>query len=503
MSSLVCAVVLLAGFAASGFRWARVCQREHYIPGSCGIAVLRWIRHRPPNAVIVGVTVVAAVLATAIVRSSMLAAGVLLIFCAVFPWGMPLVGTPPVKWTQRMVRVAIVSLVLVTTQSALLFVVLGWYCLLVVLPLVPLTVDAAAWLLLPIERRSLEKFRLAAAARLQRVNPIVVAVTGSWGKTSTKSHIRDLLSQRYEVVASPASYNNQSGLSKAINDGLGDLSQVFVAEMGMYKPGEIRSLCSWIKPDVAVICSVGPMHMERAGSIEAIVVGKAEILERAKSAVLWIDNPYLRELSTTARGPELWTVGYFGDAAAKVTVEVTQDLMRLRHGVVVVGECAVGGGLHAGNVACAVAVALALDVPTTSIATLLRTLSVPSHRSEARMSDTGLLVIDDTFNSNPAGAAAAIDLLGTSVTGQRVVVTPGMVELGSAQFTANRDLAAHVRESGARLLAVGWTNRAALLQGCPDAVAVPNRSAARDWVRSHLGPNDGVLWENDLPDHYP
>ena len=128
----------------------------------------------------------------------------------------------------------------------------------------------------------------------------------------------------------------------------------------------------------------------------------------------------------------------------------------------------------------------------------------PQHRNIAHSGPDDVLVIDDTFSSNPAGAVIAIGTLRRRVSGRRVVVTPGMVELGSDQYRANVELAATVVESGATLLAVGRINRRPLLEGAGgNAVTVPSRREARNWIQDNLGQGDGVLWENDLPDHYP
>jgi UDP-N-acetylmuramoyl-tripeptide--D-alanyl-D-alanine ligase len=120
-----------------------------------------------------------------------------------------------------------------------------------------------------------------------------------------------------------------------------------------------------------------------------------------------------------------------------------------------------------------------------------------------------VLVIDDTFNANPAGARAALDLLLTSGRGgRRVVVTPGMVELGTLQAQENRSFAARVGQVASDLVVVGRTNRRALLRGAAgrggaDVRSVATRDQAVAWVRRNLGPGDVVLYENDLPDHYP
>jgi UDP-N-acetylmuramoyl-tripeptide--D-alanyl-D-alanine ligase len=129
------------------------------------------------------------------------------------------------------------------------------------------------------------------------------------------------------------------------------------------------------------------------------------------------------------------------------------------------------------------------------------------------VADSGVVVIDDTYNSNPEGAARALEMLEAATADEasgdgrsrRAVVTPGMVELGPDQDEANREFAAAVAKADAVLVVVGWTNRRALVAGAKDGeiVTVGSRSQARDWVRSNLGAGDGVLWENDLPNHYP
>ena len=331
----------------------------------------------------------------------------------------------------------------------------------------------------------------------------MIAVTGSWGKTSTKNHIRDLLSGAAAVAASPASFNNTAGLSLTINDHMPDGAEVLVVEMGMYRPGEIKEMCSWVRPDVAVITAVGPMHLERAGSMERIAAAKAEILEQARTAVLWVDDPRLDELSRSAPAPTVMRVGATGPDLDVEVAEANNEMI-VRVGGSEIARLGADAGVHPANVGCAVAAALAYGTAPGRIAPRLAALGPPQHRATASRSPAGVLVVDDTFNSNPAGALRAVEDLARRAPGRRAVVTPGMVELGSEQRRANAELARAVVASGAELVIVGRTNRRALLEGAGgEAVSMPDRPAARDWVREHLGEGDGVLWENDLPDHYP
>ena len=159
------------------------------------------------------------------------------------------------------------------------------------------------------------------------------------------------------------------------------------------------------------------------------------------------------------------------------------------------------------NVACALGLALAIGVDPQVLAERLRSLPVVEHRLTVSVSNSGVVVIDDTYNSNPAGARLALRALTeNSEAGRRVVVTPGMVELGPLQKEANREFASDA-VAGAELVVVGWTNRRARLDGAGSDgaswVSVATREEAVAWVRSHLGAGDAVLYENDLPDHYP
>ena len=427
---------------------------------------------------------------------------------AVFPWPMSMTGEPRLRFTRRLIRLLAFSACACATVATLCALLVGpGLAVAVVAALVPAVVDIAAAVMAPLEKRLLLSFRRRAETRLSRVSPVVIAVTGSWGKTSTKQHVRDLLAGDAVVVASPASYNNEAGLARTINEHLTDGAEILIAEMGMYKPGEIRDLCSWIRPHIAVITSIGPMHLERVGSIEGIAAAKAEILERADTAVLWVDDPHLASLAESCGVARVWRVGRTGGDRLDVEVEVLDDEIVVSSGQAEVGRCTTTSGVHPGNVGCAVAAAAAYGAPMGRLGARLATMQSPQHRAVAKTGPEGVVVIDDTFNSNPVGAAAALRALSRSVDGLRVVVTPGMVELGVEQHRANADLASAVSEAGATLVIVGWTNRRALREGTRrsggTAVAVRNRSEARLWVRRTLGAGDGVLWENDLPDHYP
>ena len=488
----------VAALVPASLRWLRVAQREHYVPGLATRFAVRWWS-TGLNQILFALAAIAAATSAWVPAVGIVTAGV----GVVAPLGLAIGGvSSPLRWTRRLIRLAAaeaiigaavigVGVVLGLMVPAAAVLVLG----------LPLVIDGALAGVSPVEHRLSRRWVRQADKRLNRISPIVVAITGSYGKTTTKMFCSQLLSHRYEVVASPASFNNEMGLSRAVNEHLADGTEVFIAEMGTYGPGEIAALVSWIPPRVSVITSIGPVHLERFGTVDRIVAAKSEILTGAQIAVINVDSPELEQLADSLGDQDVVTCSAL-DPNADVYVG-TSGL------VVVFGETLATldpPPQFAGNLACAAAVAQVLDVDLSR--SVLESVSSPDHRRQEATGSGGFRIIDDTYNSNPAGASAAVALLEASPsTGRRVVVTPGMVELGPRQAPANRDLAQEAASVATDLLLVGRTNRRALLEGAAGGSAavklVASRKEAVEWVRQHLGPGDVVLYENDLPDHYP
>jgi UDP-N-acetylmuramoyl-tripeptide--D-alanyl-D-alanine ligase len=482
----------------AGLRWLRVAQREHYLPPSVATFAGRWWISGPANVFLLSLMVIG------LIGSWWSDWWAFLVPAAqVGPVGLSIRGrTSPLAWTARLRRVAILAGVLLAAVFGLgvslgsaFFVALGVF-------LLPAIVDLALLALGPIERIIGSKWVDQAATRLKTSGAKVVAITGSYGKTTTKQYAAHLLSGRFRVVASPASFNNRMGLARAINEHLLPGTEVFVAEMGTYGPGEIEELTAWIPPDVAGLVAIGPVHLERFRTEERIVAAKSEILDRAPVGVISVDHPLLARLAEDrSRTMEMITVSGTG-APARVSLD---------GGVVRVDGVEVGEAppdVFGVNLAAAIGIGLALGLDPSEMTARLGGLPRAEHRQTVSTSERGFTVIDDTFNSNPAGARAALSLLERSGDGGRkVVVTPGMVELGPRQHQANAGFAADSSARPDDLVIVGRTNRRALLEGSVNGDAsvtvVSSRQEAVEWVRENLGPGDAVLYENDLPDHYP
>ncbi len=519
--SYLAALVTVAAIVVSSVRWLRVAQREHYIPGYTLRFALRWYldRHRLSNPLLGAAAVIAGVIAVARPADLIPASASFVVVLAatlVAPRGLGYRGsTSPLKYTRRLTTIAVI-----TWLINLVFIAIGaWFSLgmafgVIAMMLIPSTVDLVLLATLPMERRNLTKFVEMATKKLAKISPRVVAITGSYGKTSTKVYINHLASSSFTTFASPASFNNRAGLARAINEGLSPGTEVLIAEMGTFKKGEIADLCSWIPPEIAVITSIGPVHLERFGSEDDIVEAKSEITRDASVVVLNADNHYLVPLSRklSAEGKTLWMVSG-NDIKADVAVK-DDDEGNL---VIYVGQkrlCAMPFlDVSRTNVAASVAVCLELGVSESSIAERLITLPVAKNRLNISVSPEGVTVLDDTYNSNPAGSRLALGALERRKTAsaRAVVVTPGMIELGKKQLEENSFFARAAARVATDIVVVGYTNRRALLQGInnangegsnPNVVLTKNRKQAVEWVKEHLHSGDAVLYENDLPDHF-
>mgnify|MGYP002622364615 FL=1 len=490
---LLAAASILAAIP-SGLRWLRVAQREHYLFPAATRFSIRWWGHGLPNRTLAAVAVVGAVGAW---FEPLI--GLLTVLAQLGPLGLSVRGrTSPLAWTGRLRRVAAVSGTIFLAAVAAGAALGSGGLIAAALLLLPAVVDASLLILSPLERRLGDRWVEKAARRLESSGARVVAITGSYGKTTTKQYVHHLISDSLRSVASPASFNNRMGLARAVNEHLVPGTEVFIAEMGTYGPGEIEELCRWIKPDIAAMVAIGPVHLERFGTEERIVAAKSEILDRAERAVIAIDHPLLADLVTRrASSLEITTVSVDGKPA-----DVVVD-----NGTVVVGGTTIGtvpDGVFPTNLAVAVAIAQALGVEVEARG--LETIPPSEHRQSLLSSPAGFTIIDDTFNSNPAGAARALTML-AGYKGRKLVVTPGMVELGPVQDEENEAFARAAAAVCDEVIIVGGTNRKALMRGAENGRAsvtvVADRETAVELVRERLGAGDVVLYENDLPDHYP
>ncbi|HEX2240174.1 MAG TPA: UDP-N-acetylmuramoyl-tripeptide--D-alanyl-D-alanine ligase, partial [Actinomycetota bacterium] len=320
------------------------------------------------------------------------------------------------------------------------------------------------------------------------------------------------------VLATPASYNTPLGVARAINERLGPQHRVLVVEMGAYAVGDIRELAAFAGPTIGVLTAIGAAHLERFGSLEAISQAKYELIAALPSdgvAVMNSDDPKVRVLAEATDHVRVLRYGLERAGRPDVTARnieavaqgTTFDVLDEERNSIRVTTRLLGR-FSVSHVLAAVAVARALGRPLTDLTEAIEQLEPTEHRLQLIQGSGGVTVIDDAYNSNPDGAAAALEVLAGRPGNKKVVVTPGMVELGPLQFESNKEFGRSAAGVADTLIVVGTTNRDALVAGAEAArngcqvVIVESLDEATEELKSILKPGDVVLFENDLPDQY-
>lgn len=536
-------MIALGLFVALGFAGWRVWRRLRYflhifqLEGYKLNEFALWkrgpgnrLRFRTSHAV--GLAVIAlAFAASALTTSSVVAGLVLIAYGATFASSRAYRQgrvKKPLAYTARLKRLLATSVTVsaIPVLGALVyFLTMPWttalpvllFALYLVDLIAPFTVSLAGRLMRPVEASVQEGFKRDAKKRLaSRPDLTVVAVTGSYGKTSVKFALAEMLSQRFSVLATPSSYNTPMGICLVVNNRLRAEHQVLVLEMGMRYRGDIQELCELAPPDIAVVTSVGVAHLETMGSIDRIAEEKADIIRHMKRdgiTILNADDDRVAAMANLAPGA-VWTVSVEGRPADIRAYDISYD----RHGSRFTVEDDTGAGVafrtpllgshNVLNVLLGVAVGRAMGLRLRQLAHGSTRLKPVAHRLELKR-EGAVTVIDDAFNSNPVGARNAVEVLGGFEGGRRIIVTPGMVELGDRQVEENRLFGTHIARHADVAILVGPKQtepiRAGLLEAGFDEdriVVVYSLFEARDHIRANYGEGDVVLYENDLPDQY-
>jgi UDP-N-acetylmuramoyl-tripeptide--D-alanyl-D-alanine ligase len=378
-------------------------------------------------------------------------------------------------------------------------------------------------MLKPVQSLDNRRFVRRAQRRLAQVNPLVVGITGSFGKTTTKAAVSAVGELRSPAYPTPASYNSLLGVVRATNEGLGDHHRIYVVEMGAYRRGDVAELCDLVHPRIGVLTAIGPAHLERFGSLDEIERAKGELAEcmpEDGTFVTTADDERCRRAAARARCPvRFFSVAGSPDAeilAEDVRMEAGTTRFRLSRRLPS-GEVEQApvrtrllGRHNVANLLAAAAVGVALDLPLPVIARGLGRVEPPAHRLAPIVNEAaGVVVIDDAYNSNPVGAAAALEVLAAHKADRRLLVTPGMVELGERETAENRRFGAQAAEVCDIVVLVGREQSRPIRDGLEDASfpasqihVVGDAREAEALLARTTRPGDVVLFENDLPDLY-
>ncbi|GAB6044157.1 UDP-N-acetylmuramoyl-tripeptide--D-alanyl-D-alanine ligase [Endothiovibrio diazotrophicus] len=380
----------------------------------------------------------------------------------------------------------------------------------------PLLLLAANLLLHPVER-AIQRWYLEDARRaIRAVTGLrVIGITGSYGKTSTKFLLGEVLGRHFTTLITPESYNTPMGVTITARSRLKPIHQLFVVEMGAKKRGDIRELCSLAGPRIGVLTAIGPQHLETFGSLETVQATKAELIEALPAdglAVLNWDDDNVRAVADRTRA-RVVRYGLHPEAdyraeAVETTAAGTRFTAVTPHGEIAI-ETRLLGAHNVANLLAAVAVAGELGVEPVAIARTIRAVKPVPHRLQLIKGAGGVTIIDDAFNANPTGAMGALAVLRAMGGGRRILITPGMIELGAEQERANRAFGERAAESADYIVLVGPKQTRPIQEGLRAAgwpeeklYVARNLDDARAHIEPTLRAGDVVLYENDLPDTF-
>ena len=422
----------------------------------------------------------------------------------------------PLVYTSRVVRMLVTVGVLVVALTVAVVIVpadVRMFVASLCFVLTPLWVVLANAINAPIEA-GVRQHYLNDAKRLLASHPTltVIGITGSYGKTSVKYYLTTLLKGRFNVLMTPESYNTPMGITKTIRAELRATHEVFVCEMGAKQLGEIKEDCDLVNPSIGIITAIGEQHLETFGSPANILATKLELAEavRGKGPVyLNGDNAILR-VNQPDQERKLYGLGTDNDTFAyDIGVTLNGSTFSVNHqGRQLTNLATPLIGRHTiQNLAGAIAVALDLGLSEDQLRSQLRKLEPAPHRL-ALSRQGSVTIIDDAYNSNPAGAKAALDTL-SLFDATKILITPGMVELGERQEALNEEFGVQAAICD-HVFLVGAKQTEPIARGLAKAGYDPakltvvedvNQAITRAYALPATG-NKVILLENDLPDNY-
>ena len=427
----------------------------------------------------------------------------------------------PVVFTQRATRLYVASWVLVLCIAA---VCAGaTRCSLHAILVAVLASAAFSWVVMlvantlmhPIELQINRSFYNEAKKILESMPHLrIIGVTGSYGKTSTKHYLYRILSEKYNVLMTPGSFNTPMGVIRTVREMMKPYYDIFIVEMGAKQIGDIKEICDLVCPTMGIVTAVGEQHLESFKSIENVQRTKFELVDALPAdglAVINNDFEYIANRPVSNVAVKRYAIApgadyhvedvEYGELETRFTV--VGEGRRVELATKLVGEC------NLSNLMASVIIAMYLDVPEKSIRYGVSQIEQVEHRLNMKRTPGGLSIIDDAFNSNPDGARMALDVLSRIKTGKRIVITPGMIELGDKQVAYNKRLGEQMAQAADYVMVVGTYNRDAILSGLAEGGMPEEKifiadsfAIAQARLVQIARAGDVVLYENDLPDTF-
>ena len=373
----------------------------------------------------------------------------------------------------------------------------------------------------PVEKLVYHYYFSKAKNKLKDLNRLkVIGITGSYGKTSSKNILSHILSAKYITRPTPKNLNTPYGLMITVNNYLDKFDEVLIAEMGAYVNGEIKEICDFVKPKYGILTTIGEAHLETFKTKDNICRTKFELIESLKSdgaCVLNMDDPYQvsyvkNELKNKVK---IYWVGIDNPESDFNAINIKSDKYGMNFDVLYKDqeyhiETKLLGIHNVYNILASIALGVELKVAIPDMLPKIKTILPVEHRLEIKKLNN-ITMIDDAYNSNPVGARNALDVL-KMMDGIKVVVTPGMIELGKNEKKLNYKFGQKIGKTADYVILVGENRCKDIKEGILESgfddnkIIVLNRVVddylELDNIKKKENKEVYALFENDLPDIY-
>ncbi|MCI8461130.1 MAG: UDP-N-acetylmuramoyl-tripeptide--D-alanyl-D-alanine ligase [Bacilli bacterium] len=370
----------------------------------------------------------------------------------------------------------------------------------------------------PIEKCVYLYYKTKAQNKLKQMNNLkIIGITGSYGKTSSKNILGDILNIKYNALPTPRNLNTYNGLIMTVNNYMDKFCDIFIAEMGAYVKGEIAGLCRLVKPKYGILTTIGTAHLESFGSEENIIKGKFELIESLPSdgfAVLNGDDPKQVNYKLKNKVRTIWT-GINNKDVDVLATNIKCSHKGTNFDVIFKGddkkyhfETKLLGNHNVYNILAGIACGKEFGIDIEDLIKAVSNVKPVEHRLELKKLGN-FYQIDDAYNSNPVGAANACEILGM-MPGLKVVVTPGMIELGDKEDEYNKTFGEQIAKVADYAILIGEKKTTPIKEGLltkgfdKDKIIVFNDvREAYPYIGKLAADNEVyALFENDLPDTY-
>ncbi len=370
----------------------------------------------------------------------------------------------------------------------------------------------------PIESLIRRKYQKKAINKLKGHPSLdVIGITGSYGKTSIKNIVNQMLEDNAPTLMTPESYNTPNGVMITINNSLSKFHKTFICEMGAYYPGEIKKLANMVSPRIGVVSSIGNQHLETFKTIDNIQKTKMELIENLVPggiAILNYDEKYIKNYQIKRNDLSIKTYAIDNQDCDVYAKEIEYDIAKMRFTLVdnlnntsYQIETKLLGRHNIYNILCGYLVTKTKEIKVDKIIASISNLKPIKHRLELKKIDNDTYIIDDAFNANQVGINQGLDIVSVYEEYAKIIITPGLIDLGTDQKQVNYQLGQSIAKKVDISFIIGKYNQQDITSGIENINNQSQYYTEKNFIDAYnkamkVKGKKIILIANDLPDKF-